>query len=314
MSAGAAVFLLAVLCAALLGIILYQRIVYRTGMQKALRKMSEKLEKILDEDSDEQVMVFTGEKALMDLAAQISRMLDERRRIRAEHRRSQIASKKMLSNISHDIKTPMTVILGYLEIMRLGGPGDGEMLRKVEEKAQGVMGLIDQFFTLAKLEAGDLDMEIVKVDACEIFRESVLDLYEILTQKGFAVEVDIPEKPVYIWGDPKPLRRILSNLISNAIRYGADGGYIGLSLRTEDRSVYIHVADRGKGIDRAFAQNVFERLFTMEDSRNRAIQGNGLGLTIAQDLAHKLGGEITLESEPGVRTVFTVKLRRFSSF
>lgn len=314
MSAGAAAFLLAVLCAALLGIILYQRIVYRTGMQKALRKMSEKLEKILDEDSDEQVMVFTGEQALMDLAAQISRMLDERRRTRAEHRRSQIASKKMLSNISHDIKTPMTVILGYLEIMRLGGPDDGEMLRKVEEKAQGVMGLIDQFFTLAKLEAGDLDMEIVKVDACEICRESVLDLYEILTQKGFAVEVDIPEKPVYIWGDPKSLRRILSNLISNAIRYGADGGYIGLSLRTEDRSVYIHVADRGKGIDRAFAQNVFERLFTMEDSRNRAIQGNGLGLTIAQDLAHKLGGEIILESEPDVRTVFTVKLRKFSSF
>lgn len=310
MSAGAALFLLSVLCAALFGVILYQRIVYRTGMQKSLRKMSGKLKKILDEDSDEQVMVFTDEQALMDLAAQISRMLDERRRIRAEYRRSQIASKKMLSNISHDIKTPMTVILGYLEIMRLGGPDDGKMLGKVEEKAQGVMGLIDQFFTLAKLEAGDTDIEISKVDICEICRESVLDHYEILTQKGFEVEVDIPEKPVFIWGDRRSLQRILSNLISNAIRYGADGGYIGLSLRAEERSVYIDVTDRGKGIDRAFAQNVFERLFTMEDSRNRAIQGNGLGLTIARDLAHRLGGEITLESEPGVRTVFTVRLQR----
>lgn len=310
MSAGAALFLLSVLCATLFGVILYQRIVYRTGMQKSLRKMSGKLKKILDEDSDEQVMVFTDEQALMDLAAQISRMLDERRRIRAEYRRSQIASKKMLSNISHDIKTPMTVILGYLEIMRLGGPDDGKMLGKVEEKAQGVMGLIDQFFTLAKLEAGDTDIEISKVDICEICRESVLDHYEILTQKGFEVEVDIPEKPVFIWGDQRSLQRILSNLISNAIRYGADGGYIGLSLRAEERSVYIDVTDRGKGIDRAFAQNVFERLFTMEDSRNRAIQGNGLGLTIARDLAHRLGGEITLESEPDVRTVFTVRLQR----
>ena len=71
------------------------------------------------------------------------------------------------------------------------------------------------------------------------------------------------------------------------------------------------VEDRGKGIDKAFAQNVFERLFTMEDSRNREIQGNGLGLTIAQNLAHQMGGEIILDSEPNMKTTFTVKLRKF---
>ncbi len=74
--------------------------------------------------------------------------------------------------------------------------------------------------------------------------------------------------------------------------------------------VYIDIIDKGKGIEREFASSVFERLYTMEDSRNREIQGNGLGLTIAQNLARQLGGEITLSSEPNIKTVFTVKLKK----
>ena len=93
---------------------------------------------------------------------------------------------------------------------------------------------------------------------------------------------------------------------------GSDGKYIGMFHRSDEKYIYIDVVDKGKGIERGFAQNVFERLFTMEDSRNREIQGNGLGLTIAQNLAHQLGGKITLESEPNVKTTFTVKLRKFS--
>ena len=87
---------------------------------------------------------------------------------------------------------------------------------------------------------------------------------------------------------------------------------MGIFLRSDKKYIYIDVVDKGKGIDKAFAQNVFERLFTMEDSRNREIQGNGLGLTIAQNLAHQLGGEIILDSEPNVKTTFTVKLGRFA--
>ena len=75
--------------------------------------------------------------------------------------------------------------------------------------------------------------------------------------------------------------------------------------------VYIDVVDKGKGIEKQFAASVFERLYTMEDSRNRSIQGNGLGLTIARNLARQMGGDLLLQSEPGVRTVFTVKLRRY---
>lgn len=95
-------------------------------------------------------------------------------------------------------------------------------------------------------------------------------------------------------------------------RYGADGRYLGLSLRMDELRVFIDVTDKGKGIDAAFADSVFERLFTMEDSRNREIQGNGLGLTIAKELARKMGGDITLESSPYEKTTFTVSFVRMA--
>lgn len=312
MSDAAVIFLLSVCIALLISIILYQQFAFRTGIQRELKKISQKLEEIQDADSDENVMVFTDNKVLMELAAQINRLLEKQKKTRADFRRSEISSKKMLSNISHDIKTPMTVILGYLEIMRLNSPEENEMLRKVEQKAQRVMEWIDQFFTLAKLEAGDTEIEISKIDICEICRENVLDFYELLIQKEFQVEVDIPEEKAFIWGNQDALQRILFNLISNVVRYGSDGKYMGLFLRSDEKYIYIDVVDRGKGIDQLSAQNVFERLFTMEDSRNRKIQGNGLGLTIARNLAQRLGGEITLDSEPDVKTVFTVKLQIFS--
>ena len=303
-------FFLCICIAVLICIVVYQQFVFRRGIQKQLKEISQKLEKIQDTDSDENIMMFTDEQALMELLVQINRLLENQRKMKVDYRRSQISAKKMLSNISHDIKTPMTVILGYLEIMRINGDKEDEMLLKVEQKAKRVMELINQFFTLAKLEAGDMELEISRINICEVCRENILDFYELLKQKEFQVEVKIPEEAVFIMGNKEALHRILYNLISNVIRYGLDGQYLGLVLRSVKNDVYIDVIDKGKGIEKEFAGNVFERLFTMEDSRNRRIQGNGLGLTIAQTLAQQLGGEIVLESEPNVKTTFTVKLHK----
>lgn len=303
-------FFLCICIAVLICIVVYQQFVFRRGIQKQLKEISQKLEKIQDTDSDENIMMFTDEQALMELLVQINRLLENQRKMKVDYRRSQISAKKMLSNISHDIKTPMTVILGYLEIMRINGDKEDEMLLKVEQKAKRVMELINQFFTLAKLEAGDMELEISRINICEVCRENILDFYELLKQKEFQVEVKIPEEAVFIMGNKEALHRILYNLISNVIRYGLDGRYLGLVLRSVKNDVYIDVVDKGKGIEKELAGNVFERLFTMEDSRNRRIQGNGLGLTIAQTLAQQLGGEIVLESEPNVKTTFTVKLHK----
>ncbi|MDE5938270.1 MAG: sensor histidine kinase [Lachnospiraceae bacterium] len=306
----------------LTAVALYQQFVYRAGTQNKIREIHRKLKEIQDEDSGERVMVFTDNKELMELAAQINRLLEENAKTEADFRRLEISSRKMLSNISHDLKTPLTVIRGYLEIMRTScearadaqaGPQvrvDLRMLRKAEEKASSLMELIDSFFSLAKLEAGDTEIALSRLDICEVCRESVLNFYEILTEAEFQVEIGLPETADFVLGNREAVQRILSNLISNVIRYGSEGKYLGVFLRMDEQSAYIDVVDKGKGIDSAFAQSVFERLFTMEDSRSRSVQGNGLGLTIAKKLAEQMGGDLTLESVPHVRTTFTLRLGR----
>ena len=312
MSNATIIFLLTVCIVLLACVIAYQQFAFRAGTKAKIHEISSKLKEILDAVSDEKVAVFTDNKALIELATQINRMLEDRQKVKVEYRRSEMASKKMLSNISHDIKTPMTVILGYLEIMRLSGTQNNEMLQKVESTAHRVMGLITQFFTLAKLEAGDTDIPLERLNVNEACRENILDFYELLSQKNFQVEIDIPDQVLYASANKDALQRIMFNLISNALRYGSDGKYLGVFLRTDQVRIYIDIVDKGRGIEKEFAESVFDRLFTMEDSRNSSMQGNGLGLTIAKNLALQLGGNITLESQPYQKTVFTITLKKMA--
>ena len=305
------IFLLAIIILILFLIVLYQRFIFNRGIQAKIKRINHKLEEISETGSDEKVMVFTDNPVLMELGGQINRLLIERQKIKADFKREEISYKKMLANISHDIKTPLTVILGYLEIMRLNN-SDDEMIKKVETKAKQVMNLINQFFTLAKLESGDTNINLCKININEVCRENVLEFYDILLQKEFKVDLYIPETSIFVQGDKDALQRILYNLLSNVIRYGIDGKYLGVFLRQDKNSVYIDVVDKGKGIEQEFISNVFDRLYTMEDSRNREIQGNGLGLTIAKNLAKSLGGDIFLSSIPNVKTTFTVKLKKIS--
>ena len=305
------IFLLTIIILVLFLIVLYQRFIFKRGIQAEIKRIDHKLEEISETDSDEKIMIFTDDPVLMGLGGQINRLLIERQKIKASFKRKEISSKKMLANISHDIKTPLTVISGYLEILRLNDPDD-EMLKKVEAKTKQVMDLIDQFFTLAKIESGDTDIELCKIDINEVCRENVLEFYDILMQKEFEVDLYIPETPIFVQGDKDALQRILYNLLSNVIRYGIDGKYLGVILRQDKNSVYIDVVDKGKGIGQEFISNVFDRAYTMEDSRNKEIQGNGLGLTIAKNLAERLGGDISLSSTPNVQTTFTVRLKKIT--
>lgn len=306
------IFLLTVALLLLSCIVIYQQFSFRKGTQDILKKMGMELAQILDEESDRKIMVFTDQKAVMELSGQINRLLENRQKLKADFTRSQLASRKMLSNISHDIKTPMTVISGYLEILRLQDFADKQMLIKVEQRVQKVIEMINQFFTLAKLESGDSSVEITSININEICRENILVFYEILTQKNFEVDVQIPDDPLFIRGNADSLHRILTNLISNAVHYGSEGKYLGIFLGADKEGIYVDIVDKGKGIDRQSAQNVFDRLYTVEDSRNQNIQGNGLGLAISRNLARQMGGDILLESEPHVKTTFTLKLIKFS--
>ena len=277
---------------------------------KQVQTIADELKRILDENTDEKVMIFTEDKEIKHLLEQINRTLEDRQNANAGYRRSVFNTKRMLSNISHDLKTPLTVIIGYLEMLLMQETLEKDMVRKVSHKANELKEQIDRFFTLAKLEAGDTVLTMSKINLNEYCRETIVDFYNILTEKVFEVNLNIPDPPVFVYADPEALGRILNNLISNAIRYGDAGHYLGLTLRREDNFVFVDVIDHGKGIASSEIPRVFDRLYTLEDSRNREIQGNGLGLTIARSLAEKINGTLTLKSIQNEETIFTLKLQQ----
>ena len=306
---GMIIGILAAICILLAAVSVRENRKYK-ALEDNVKKVASQMERILDEDTDEKVMEFTGSREVAGLIMQANRMLNDRQRMKAEYKRAGIEAKRMLSNISHDIKTPLTVILGYLEILIMNGAGETATLLKIQEKASQLMELVEEFFTLSKIEAGDMDLGLSKISLSEICRQSIADFYSILTERGTQVEIEIPERDIYVYGNEDAIRRILFNLITNAIRYGLDGKYLGIFLIPGEEEVEIRVRDKGKGIDKENAAHVFDRLYTMEDSRNKEMHGNGLGLSIARTLAGRMGGDITLDSVPGQETVFTLKMKR----
>ncbi|WP_028547180.1 sensor histidine kinase [Paenibacillus taiwanensis] len=283
---------------------------------RALEHIQHKLHVIVSESSSEKVMVFTDDEPLIGVLNEINILLDYHLKSLAAHARIEISTKKMLSNISHDLKTPLTVVLGYLETIKLdSGMEQGErdrLLHNVHRKTLEVLDLINQFFDLAKLESGDKDIPITKLHLNEICRMSMLQYYDILSTRGFKVSIDIPDTPLYVWGNEDALNRILNNLISNAIQHGGDGKEIGITVSGMGQEAFFSVWDKGKGIHELHVDQVFERMYTLEDSRNKAFQGSGLGLTITKRLVEAIGGTIELRSKPNERTTFKVCLRKIN--
>ncbi|MCR6108514.1 sensor histidine kinase [Salipaludibacillus agaradhaerens] len=282
--------------------------------QAQLQYVQEKLKQILTEKTDEKLILQTDDITLKLLLIEMNRLLEYNQKVVAKYNRMEIAKRKMLSNISHDLKTPLTVVLGCMEII-LGDANLSEkerkaQLEKVYRKSQEVLDLINKFFDLVKLESGDQDMPILRLDVNEICRNNILSFYDILTSKGFDVDISIPEQSLYIFANEMALNRILQNLISNAIRYGSDGNIIGIEVRYDEEALFIDIWDQGKGIQAIDKDQVFERMFTLEDSRNKQYQGSGLGLTITKRLVEEMGGEISLSSIPFEKTTFTIQFRR----
>jgi len=296
-------------------VIFYQ---YNAKLQrnKELRYINKKLDEIMKNKTSEKVLMFTDDKELIPFLIQINRLLEYNQKILAKYSKLEISMRKMLSNISHDLKTPLTVVIGYIETMELHNhfknEKDKEYILEIKNKTNEVMELINKFFDLAKLESGDKEVPLTKININEILREDILKFYDVITGKGIEVDINIPEENIYALGNSEAIHRILNNLISNAIKYGSDGKVIGLSLKYDDKFSYVSVWDKGKGINERDKDRVFERMYTLDDSRNKLNQGSGLGLTITKRLVEKLNGEIYLSSVPNERTMFTFKLKRIN--
>lgn len=261
-----------------------------------LEDLNNQLDESLKKGGEDSVLVYSDEPAVRQLTAR-ARLQEERER-------------RMLVNISHDLKTPLTVVYGYAEMLLAPelnlAPAVRTKVEKIYAKTRDVLDMLLLFFDLAKMESGELQMEKAKIDVCEICRSELAGYYEMLQDAGFTVEASIPEEELYMNGDAQAMKRILGNLIQNALRYGADGRYLGISVAREDRGLAIRVTDRGKGIVEENQDKIFERLTTLEDSRNKKYQGSGLGLTITKRLTEAMGGSIRVKSRPYRETVFTL--------
>lgn len=297
----------------LIVVIVYQYLVQR-NQQRVLASIPEKLQQIMKRSSDEKLLIQTDDVIVKKLLIELNQLLEHTQTSRAAHLQTEDSMRRMLSNISHDLKTPLTVVMGYIEMItadpNLSKEETDVLLEKVHNKTVEVLNLMNKFFNLARLESGDIDMPLTRVNINEICRKNILAYYDVLSAKGFTVEVDIPEEPLYALGNEVELERILNNLLSNSIRYGSDGLVIGLNVRSTSDMIYVDVWDKGKGMNEIDQNRIFERMYTLEDSRNKLYQGSGLGLTITKRLIEQLGGEITLHSVPFERTTFTFSLKR----
>ncbi|MDQ8057257.1 sensor histidine kinase [Bacillus velezensis] len=299
------------ICSAAVNIFLFRS---RLNLRTEIKYIRNKLRKVVNEETGERLLLNTEDKYIKSLLIQINRLLDHNQKIKGNCNSIELSMRKMLSNISHDLKTPLTVILGYIEIINNDKSLTSEkvmsLLKTVNLKTVEVLALINRFFELVKLESGDKKLNSSRIDICEVSRKIILDYYEILISKEFEVVIDIPDDSVFVSGDEEAIERVLNNLITNAIQYGSDGKMVGLKIRITDNDIFVEISDKGKGINEMHKDRVFERMYTLEDSRNTNYQGSGLGLTITKRLVEQMEGSISLNSVPFKETTFSVRLRR----
>ena len=275
---------------------------------KQLDYLVEKLQEIQENHTHDRLRFQTEDEQLRKLALQCNLLLEENQENERNYRKSEDSMRKMLSNVSHDLKTPLTVVLGYLEILQMNE--NMEQLSMIYHKVKQVLNQMNEFFDLAKLESKDKFYPVTRIDVAEICRQVILEYYEEFSKRKIMVELELPETAVFALCNEEALTRILNNLISNAIKYGMDGNYFGLFLRENADGVDIQVIDHGKGIEKKYQDKVFERLYTLEDSRSTKYQGSGLGLSITKALIEQIGGMIHLKSDPYQKTMFEICLKK----
>lgn len=284
----------------------------RERIKRDILTINEKLELLIIEEDYKTLLINCNNKEIQKLLLTINKLISEKRLEKTLREERDQKIKEMLSNVSHDLKTPLTVMLGYGEMITLDKDISEEeknhILKDLMEKIKGVILLINKFFTLAKLESGDEKIEFQKVNISEAIRESIIFFYDSLENEGFQVEVDIPEEDLWCYSNKDAILRVLNNLISNAIRYGHCGKYLRITLSLDEDNLIIGVIDKGQGISEKDKDRIFERSYTGSASRNNEISGNGLGLSIAKELVKVLNGEISVESAAYKETKFSFTL------
>lgn len=217
-----------------------------------------------------------------------------------------------VANVSHELRTPVAGILMNTENLLDGALDDPDAarpaLRHIAGSAERLAALVEDLLSLARAETRK-DAARVPVPVGPIARAVVAELGGAVAAKGLEVAVDVPDEAV-VSGDAESVRQILRNLADNAVKYTEAGGAVEIAAAVEDTRVCLSVADSGIGIPFHHQDRIFERFYRVSSDRSREAGGTGLGLSIVKHLAESMGGSVSLKSEPGRGSTFTVCLPR----
>jgi len=224
--------------------------------------------------------------------------------------------KDFLGNVSHELKTPLFTVQGYIETLLDGAIDDKNVRKKYLQRAnKGVDRLIyivKDLDLITKLEVGDLNLEQEDFDIIELI-QSVFDLLEMkAAKKKLALTFDMDyKKPIYVYGDREKIQQVLVNLLVNSVKYGNKDGTTEVSVENLIKNkVIVRVTDNGEGIDEQYVPRLFERFFRVDQSGNRKEGGSGLGLAIVKHIIEAHGEKIYVESVLGAGSEFSFTLEK----
>ncbi|MED4754981.1 HAMP domain-containing sensor histidine kinase [Brevibacillus choshinensis] len=257
-------------------------------------------------------LLANDEPVVNEFIFTINELIDQLDKIRVQTIKSEAARKSLLSNISHDIRTPLTSIIGYVDALNddiaASREEKLEYIGIISRKSTALKQLIDEIFDLAKLDADEVPLRPETLDLAEMARESIIEFLPVLKQANMKLIASIPEKKCLVTADRLSVQRILNNIVKNAVHHGQHGKLLAVELTEHTASYHLTIWDKGQGIPEEELAKVFERMYRTERSRSSMFGGSGLGLAISKALVEKNGGNIWAESQPGKKTTFTISL------
>ena len=302
-----------VLCYVLLGIVVFSALflILQKRSLDYIRKLYEAMQSISEGNLNTEVEVI-GEDEFSSMAASLNQLAQDIRNLMDKERESERTKNELITNVAHDLRTPLTSIIGYLELLSVGNSLPPEMEKKYIDiaytKAKRLEKLIEELFGFTKLNCGKISMKVGQVDIIKLLSQLLEEFYPSFMEKNLVYELrsNVPAK--VITADGNLLARLFDNLINNAIKYGADGKRILVDVEADDEIVTVSVTNFGYVIPEKDLPLLFNKFYRVEHSRSAATGGTGLGLAIAKNIVDMHGGDIHVTSDLN-GTVFTVKLK-----
>lgn len=253
-----------------------------------------------------------GDDEFSVMAASLNKMVGDLKELMDKEREAERTKNELITNIAHDLRTPLTSITGYLELLS----GETKLDLEVQKKYIGIAyvktkrleKLIEDLFGFTKLNYGKMSMHVAKVDVMKLLSQLLEEFYPSFVDKNLSYELQSNVPAMVISADGNLLARLFDNLINNAIKYGADGKRILVKVNGNEEQVTISVVNYGYVIPTEELPLIFNKFYRVEQSRSTDTGGTGLGLAIAKNIVDVHGGVIDVTSDLS-GTVFTVKLK-----